>query len=68
MDSILKNIDTSGKIKALMVTRNVTQADLAALLEVASETIKNRFDADRWKISDLKKIADTYEVNLKDLI
>ena len=68
MNSLLKGLDTSGKIRAFMAARDLTQNDLATLLDCTRETIMNRFDANRWRVEDLKKIAKAYNVNPKDLI
>ena len=68
MNSILDGLDTSGKIKALMATRKVTQLELANVLGVTLPTIGNRFDANFWHVDDLKKIAETYNVEVTDLI
>jgi transcriptional regulator with XRE-family HTH domain len=68
MDKILEGVDTSGKIKALMATRNLTQKDLATLLNVTGETISNRLAANRWDIKDLERLAKEYHLDTKDLI
>lgn len=68
MNGILEGLDTSSKIKALMATRNLTQADIASLLEMTTETIRQRMNANRWEISELKKIAITYGIEVNDLI
>jgi len=68
MNGILKGLDTTAKVKALMSARGLTQPDLAAVLGVSLGTIGNRFESHRWLISELRKIADTYDVNIKDLI
>lgn len=67
MDSILRGFNASEKIKAIMVTRKVTQADIANLLGVTSETISNRLAADKWDYKELDKIAEKYGVDPKDL-
>ena len=68
MDSILNGFNASEKIRAIMVTRKITQADLAELLDVTPETISNRLEADKWDYKDLNKLAAKYGVNPQDLI
>lgn len=68
MSSLLKGLDTSGKIKVLMAARDMTQNDLAVLLDVTRETIMNRFNANRWHVDDLNKIAKALDVRAQDLI
>jgi transcriptional regulator with XRE-family HTH domain len=62
-EGILKGLDTSGKIKALMAPHKVTQKDLAALLNVTGETISNRLAANRWDVKDLEKIAKKFDID-----
>ena len=64
----MEALSTSEKIQMLMIRHKVTQNDLASLLGVTGETIHNRIAADRWDIKDLRKIAETYHINSKDLI
>lgn len=68
MDSITQGLDTSGKIKALMGSRNISKKDLADLLAVTEETIRNWLKSGGWDSRDIYKIADKYEVNKTDLI
>ncbi len=65
MDLILEGLSTSSKIKALMSSRTpeVTNLDLAILLDVTEQTIRNWIKADKWPSTCLKKIAETYEID-----
>ena len=68
MDGILKDVDTSKKIKAIMAIKGLNKQVVADLLDVTEATIRNRLNDDRWNIKDLQKIADAYDVNVHDLI
>lgn len=68
MNGILKDANTSQKIKALMGRRGLRQNDIAKLLNLTTETIRQRIKADRWEIGELKKIADAYRLDISDLI
>lgn len=68
MNSLLKGLDTSGKLRVLMAAKGITQAGLALLLDVTRETINNRFEANRWHVDDLTKIATILDVKPQDLI
>lgn len=68
MNSLFEGLNTSGKIRALMATRNISQIDLAALLDCTDETVRNWLKADRWDKNDLIKIADKFDINVHDLI
>ena len=68
MNSILDGLGTSQKIKALMAVRGITQNDLARVVGVSLGTIQNRFDLDRWGVSELKKIAAEYGIDIANII
>jgi uncharacterized protein YjcR len=68
MDSITQGLNTSGKIGALMGSRNISKKDLAELLNVTEETIRNWMKSGGWDSRDLYKVAETYGVDIKDLI
>lgn len=68
MDSILEGLNASGRIKAIMATRDISKADLGILLKCTGETIGNRLEADKWDYKDLAKIADAYGIKMTDLI
>jgi transcriptional regulator with XRE-family HTH domain len=68
MNGILESLNTTEKIKAILAVKNITQIDIATLLGVTPETIRNRMIASRWDIEDLKKIAAKCEIEITDLI
>jgi len=68
MNGILEGLDTSSKIKALMATRNLVQYDIALLLGITTETVRQRMNANRWEVNDLKKMADAYGIDVTDLV
>lgn len=68
MGDLLEGCNTSGKIRALMASRDLNQGDLAKLLELSPATIVNRLDDNRWSVKELEKIAAEYGVNKADLI
>lgn len=68
MDKILEGLDTSDKIKALMAVKGITRITMGYLLDVTPETISNRLVDNRWKSTDLKKLAALFNVDVRDLI
>jgi hypothetical protein len=68
MNGIFQNLDTSGKVKALLALKNVTHVEISNLLGVTPETIRNRMVDKRWDIEDLKKIAKRCEIDVTELI
>lgn len=68
MSDLLKDADTSGKIKALLASKDIPLENLAQILDVTPMTIYNRFKSDDWHIKDLRKIAEAYGVDIHDLI
>jgi transcription initiation factor TFIIIB Brf1 subunit/transcription initiation factor TFIIB len=68
MNTILKDQNTSSKIKALLAARNIPKADVAEILGVTVETIRNRMKNNKWDIGDIEKIASAYMVEKTDLI
>ena len=68
MNNILEGLDTAGKVKALMAVRGVNQTELSKTMGVSLGTVTNRFDKNDWEVSELRKIAAAYGVELTDLI
>jgi len=68
MNGIFEGLDTSAKIKAFMATRNIRQIEIADLLNMTTETIRQRLNANRWEITELRIIADKYGIEVRDLI
>ena len=68
MSGLFEGLNTSDKIKAFKALRKVTDVELAKLLGVSDETIRNWLKADTWDINDLKQIAAQYDIELNDLI
>jgi len=68
MNNVLAGLNTSGKLKVFMAAKQFNTADLSELLGCTRETINNRFEANRWLIDDLKKIAGAYGIETADLI
>lgn len=68
MGSIFEGLDQSRKMKVFIAAKDITQADLAAVMGCTKETITNRMKSGRWDVTDLKKVAEHYQVNLTDLI
>jgi len=71
MNGILEGLDTTGKIKVLMAAKGITQVDLSKVTGLSLGTISNRFDPekkDQWRMDELKKIVDAYQVELTDII
>ena len=57
----------TGKIKMLLVRKEITQKELADLLEMSQPNLSKKFKLDDWRESDLKEIARVckceYEAN-----
>jgi len=68
MSDIFNDLNTSDKIRAFMAIRKIDQIDIANLLDLTTETIRQRLNANRWEVGELQKIADRYEVKITDLI
>ncbi len=68
MSGLFEGLNTSEKIKAFKALRKVSDVDLAGLLGVSDETIRNWLKADTWDINDLKKIVAKYQIEISDLI
>uniref|UniRef100_A0A6M3JFJ3 HTH cro/C1-type domain-containing protein n=1 Tax=viral metagenome TaxID=1070528 RepID=A0A6M3JFJ3_9ZZZZ len=68
MNSILNGLDTAGKIKALIASRNKSQPDLATILGVSLGTIQNRLEKNDWRMDELKVISNEFQVDLTDLL
>jgi transcriptional regulator with XRE-family HTH domain len=68
MNGILEGLDTTSRIKALIASRNITQADFAKTLSVTPETISNRMRTGKWDVAELKTIAAEYGIEITDLI
>ena len=68
MNNILEGVDTTGKVRALMITRNIQQTEMANLLDVTEETIRNRFKRGDWHLKELQVIAAKYNIEVSDLI
>lgn len=68
MNDILEGLSTSGKIKAYLTVKGLTKHDLAKVLDVTYKTINNRMADDMWKTTDLKKMADLFQIDVRDLI
>jgi len=68
MEELFKGLNTSEKVRLLMATKNASKVDVAKLLAVTDETIRNWMKANTWDINDLKKIANEYGVEVTDLI
>ena len=68
MNNILEGLDTAGKVKALMAVRGVNQTELAATMGVSIGTIGNRFEKNDWEVSELRKIAAAYGIDVTDLV
>ena len=65
---MFEGLDTNGKIKALLASRDLSWTTLAKLLEVTPETIYNRKERSNWKLSELHIVADFFDVDIKELI
>lgn len=46
------------KIKMMLITRDMTAAQLAAALHIAPSTLSGKFSRDNFAEKDLKEIAD----------
>jgi hypothetical protein len=68
MESIFEGLDQSRKMKVFLAAKAITQAQLATVMGCAPETITNRMKSGKWDITDLKKVAEHYKVELTDLI
>uniref|UniRef100_A0A6M3JWX2 Putative DNA binding, helix-turn-helix domain containing protein n=1 Tax=viral metagenome TaxID=1070528 RepID=A0A6M3JWX2_9ZZZZ len=68
MESIFEGLDQSRKMKVFLAAKNITQSDLATAMKCTPETISNRMKSGKWDITDLKKVAEYYGVDLTDLI
>ena len=68
MDSIFDGLDQSSKIRVFLTAKGITQAEFATAMKCTPETISNRMKSGKWDITDLKKVADHYQVELTDLI
>jgi DNA-binding Xre family transcriptional regulator len=68
LNNFFEGLDTSGKLRLLMAAKNMSASDLAKLLDCTRETINHRFEANRWRVNDLQKIAVVLEVKPQDLI
>ena len=68
MNSILDGLDTAAKVKALIASRGKSQPELATIMEVSLGTVQNRFEKNDWEVSELKKIAAAYDVDITDLL
>ena len=68
MESIFEGLGQSRKMKVFIAAKDITQADLAKVMGCTPETITNRMKSGRWDVTDLKKVAEHYKVELTDLI
>jgi broad-specificity NMP kinase len=68
MESVFEGLDQSRKIKVFLAAKAITQAELAIVMRCTPETITNRMKSGKWDITDLKKVAEHYQVELNDLI
>jgi len=68
MVDMFNGLDTNGKIKALLASRDLSWTALARLLEVTPETIYSRKKESNWKVSELRLIAEFFGVDTKELI
>jgi transcriptional regulator with XRE-family HTH domain len=68
MESIFEELGQSRKIKVFLAAKNITQSDFATAMGCTPETISNRMKSGKWDITDLKKVAKHYQVELTDLI
>jgi hypothetical protein len=68
MDSVFEGLDQSRKIKVFLAAKKITQADFAIAMKCTPETISNRMKSGKWDVTDLKKVAEHYKVELTDLI
>jgi transcriptional regulator with XRE-family HTH domain len=68
MEELFKGLNTSEKVRLFMAAKGISKVELATLLTVSDETIRNWLKADTWDLNDLKKISAKYGVELTDLI
>ena len=68
MVDMFEGLDTNGKIKALLASRDLTWTALAKVLEVTPETIDNRKKQSNWKLEELRTVAEFFSVDPKELI
>jgi len=68
MVNMFEGLDTNGKIKALLASRDLAWTALSTLLEVTPETIYNRKERANWKVEELKSVAEFFGVDVKELL
>ena len=68
MSDLLRDTNTSQRIKGILGARGATLKDLSMVLSVTPQTIYSRMASDDWSIEDIKKIAAEYNVDPRDLI
>ena len=68
MGDLFSSLTISEKLKAIMAVKGIEQKQLAELLKVTPETIRNRMESNKWFTVDINKIAETYNIDPKDLI
>ena len=68
MTNMFEGLDTNGKIKALLASRDLSWTALARLLEVTPETIYNRKEKSNWSLAELRTVAEFFAVDPKELI
>jgi hypothetical protein len=65
---ILEGLNTSDKIRALIAVNKVNRNAVSAHLEITPETLRDRLDNNRWKSTDLQKLAVLFKIDVRDLI
>lgn len=68
MVDMFEGLDTNGKIKALLASRDLSWTALARLLDVTPETIYNRKERANWSLNELRIVAEFFAVDPKELI
>jgi len=68
MSDLLKDADTTGKIKALLAAKGLAYDSIATLLGITLPTVHSRFDKGNWDLVELRKIAEFYNVDPRDLL
>ncbi len=68
MNTVFKGLDTSNRIKGILASRGITQAELAQILSLTPETISARMKNNKWDVEELKSIAKHFNVEMNDLV